>query len=350
MHKKEQIVSKFQNKLDFIKRKKAFVELGQRLSNIDEEVLKDVIDRSGYKNPWFTQDNIRLSLNGLINYLDEKRLNVWINKYDISNVLSKKVGLVMAGNIPLVGIHDMICVLISGHGLIAKMSSQDDVLIPFIVDELIKIEPEFKGKIEFVDRLKGMDAVIATGSNNTSRYFDYYFSKYPNVIRKNRTSIAVLNGEEKSNELINLGQDIFSYFGLGCRNVSKVYLPTGYGIEKLIPHLEDFKDLIHHNKYGNNYFYQRSIFLVNQTPHLDNGFSLFQQNENLASPISVLFYDYYDDVQELKNGLSTYKDQIQCVVSNMKDFENRVVFGKAQTPEISDYADGIDTMDFLSRI
>ena len=349
MHKKEQIVSKFQNKLDFIKRKKAFIELGHRLSNIDQEVLNEVIDRSGHKNPWFTQDNVRLSINGLISYLDEKKLNAWIAEYDIADDSPKKVGLVMAGNLPIVGIHDMICVLISGHGLIAKMSSQDDVLIPFITNELIKIEPDFKGAIEFVDQLKGMDAVIATGSNNTSRYFDYYFSKYPNVIRKNRTSIAVLNGEEKPEELSNLGHDIFSYFGLGCRNVSKVYLPSGYGIENLIPNLEEFKDLIHHNKYGNNYFYQRSIFLVNQTPHLDNGFSLFQQNENLASPISVLYYEYYDDVEGLKEGLLPYEDQIQCVVTKIGDFENRVAFGKAQMPEISDYADGIDTMDFLTK-
>ena len=246
--------------MNFIKRANAFLELGHRLKRVDQEILSEVIDHASYKNPWFTHDNITLSFNGLINYLDEKKLEVWLDKYDFSQVSSKNIGVVMPGNLPMVGIHDMICVLISGHKLLAKMSSQDDLLIPFIVDELIKIEPGFKDAIKFVDQLKKMDAVIATGSDNTSRYFDYYFSRYPNIIRKNRTSIAILNGEEKPNELKNLGQDIFSYFGLGCRNVSKVYLPLGYRIEELIPHLEGFKELVNHNKYGNNYFYKKLFF------------------------------------------------------------------------------------------
>ncbi len=336
--------------MDFIKRTNAFIELGSRLKNIDRKVFDEVIDRASYKNPWFTHDNVTLSFNGLINYLDEKKIGAWVDKYDFSQVSSKKIGVVMAGNIPMVGMHDMICILISGHRIIAKLSSQDDVLIPYIADELIKIEPEFKDAIEFVDQLKGMDAVIATGSNNTSRYFNYYFSKYPNIIRKNRTSIAILNGEENPTELKNLGQDIFSYFGLGCRNVSKIYLPQGYNIKELIDNLEGFKEVIHHNKYGNNYFYQRSIFLLNQTPHLDNGFTLFQQNENLASPISVLYYDYYSDVKSLNEQLLPFQDKIQCVVTNMEEIENRIEIGKAQMPEISDYADSIDTMDFLTNI
>lgn len=336
--------------MDFIKRTKSFVELGHRLKNIDHDILNEVIERASYKNPWFTCDNVRLSFNGLVQYLDENKFNAWLDKYDFSQISSKNVGIVMAGNIPMVGIHDMICVLMSGHKLIAKLSSQDDVLIPFIADELIKIEPEFKGAIEFVDLLKGMDAVIATGSDNSARYFNYYFSKYPNIIRKNRTSIAILNGNENTNELKDLGQDIFSYFGLGCRNVSKLYLPVEYDIKKLIPQLEYFKHIIDHNKYSNNYFYNKSIFLINQIEHLDNGFALFQQTEQLVSPISIIYYDFYNDLNSLKNQLISMKDKIQCIVSNEDIMGKSVQFGHAQMPEIWDYADHIDTMDFLSKI
>lgn len=317
---------------------------------MDPAILNEVIERASFKNPWFVSENVRLSIDGLIHYLEENKFRAWLEKYDLSQVSSKKIGVVMAGNIPMVGIHDLICVLISGHKLLAKLSSQDDVLIPFIVDELIKIEPEFRYYIEFVDLLKGMDAVIATGSDNTARYFDYYFSKYPNIIRKNRTSIAVLNGDENPDELKDLGQDLFSYFGLGCRNVSKLFLPKGYDIKLLIPHLEHYAHLSDHNKYSNNYFYHKSIFLVNQTEHLDNGFVLFQQNKNIVSPISVIFYDFYDDLKSLQTQLLPIQDKIQCIVSSMIFTENHVEFGKAQMPEIWDYADNIDTMNFLTEI
>ena len=256
----------------------------------------------------------------------------------------------MAGNIPMVGIHDMICVLLSGHKLFAKLSNQDDVLIPFLVNELIKIEPEFKDAIEFVDLLKGIDSVITTGSDNTSRYFDYYFSRFPKIIRKNRTSIAILDGNENLNELKDLGQDLFSHFGLGCRNVSKLFLPIGYDIKKLISELEYFNHIIDHNKYANNYFYNKSIYLVNQTKHLDNGFALFQHTEQLVSPISIIYYDFYDDIVVLKNDLLPLKYKIQCVVSNIDVIGKSVKFGKSQTPEIWDYADHIDTMEFLTKI
>ncbi|MCK5467478.1 MAG: acyl-CoA reductase [Cyclobacteriaceae bacterium] len=317
---------------------------------MDHDILNEVITRASYKNPWFTYDNVRLSFDGLVHYLEENKIGTWLTKYDLSQVSSKNVGVVMAGNIPMVGIHDMICVLISGHNLIAKLSSQDDVLIPFIADELIKIESEFKNSIQTVEQLKGVDAVIATGSDNSARYFDYYFSKYPNIIRKNRTSIAIINGDENTNELKDLGQDLFSYFGLGCRNVSKLFLPTGYDIKKLISHLENFKYIIDHNKYGNNYFYRKSIFLVNQIEHLDNGFALFHHSDQLVSPISVIYYDYYNDLNSLKKQLIPMKDKIQCIVSNEDIMDKSVIFGKAQMPEIWDYADHIDTLDFLTKI
>lgn len=336
--------------MNFIKRTNLFIELGRRLKNIDLVIYNEFIEQAFYKNPWFTAENIKLSFNGLIRYLEEDKIRTWLKRYDFTKVNPKNVGIVMAGNIPLVGVHDMICVLLSGNRLVAKLSSQDEILIPLIADELEKIDPEIKNYLKFVDKLKEVDAVIATGSDNTSRYFHYYFSKIPNIIRKNRTSIAVLNGDEKPDELKLLGTDVFSYFGLGCRNVSKIFIPEGYDIKVLISSFENFNHLINHNKYNNNYSYQRSIFLVNMTKHLDSGFALYQQCENLVSPISIIYYDYYKDIDSLKNLLLPIKNKIQCIVSRPGLFDESVKFGNAQNPEIWDYADNIDTMKFLCEI
>lgn len=336
--------------MDFIKRLNSFKELGHRIRKISHTQLDEVVNKASSNNPWFTGENIRLSLKGLQHYLEEDKLSSWAERYDHTVIPSKKIGVVMAGNIPLVGIHDMICVLLSGHALIGKLSSQDDVMIPFIANQLLDIEPGFKDKIHFVDQLKDIDAVIATGSDNTSRYFEYYFSKYPHIIRTNRTSVAILNGEEKPHELNALGHDMFSYFGLGCRNVSKIYLPLCKDINALIPHFEDFKYIIDHNKYRNNYQYNKSIFLVNMDIHLDNGFALFQQNKRLASPIAVIYYDYYQDLESLNQELLQIDHKIQCKVTGSKLVNDQVPFGKAQMPEIWDYADNIDTMDFLLNL
>ncbi len=336
--------------MDFIKITDSFLELRRRIKNLDQTILKEFIDAIPLQNPWFTPDNIRLSITGLLNYLDEDKLKKWLRNYNLTNIQPKKIGIVMAGNIPMVGIHDMICVLLSGHKLVAKLSSQDDVLIPFIANELIKIDPGFEERIEFVDQLKGMDAVIATGSDNTARYFNYYFSKYPNIIRKNRTSFAVLNGSESVESLKALSHDIFSYFGLGCRNISKIFIPVGYDITKLLDQFEAYNFLHDHHKYSNNYYYQKSILLVNQVSHLDNGFALFIKSDRLTSPISVIYYDFYADIDELKNDLFLIKDSLQCIVSEKDIIGNSVKFGKAQMPNIWDFADNIDTMKFLSKI
>lgn len=336
--------------MNFIKRTISFIELGNRLKKLSPDAYDQIIEKATYKNPWFTAENINLSLKGLINYLEEEKINAWLDHYKLKDSPKRKIGVVMAGNIPLVGIHDFICILLSGHKIIAKLSSQDDVLIPFIAKELIKIEPKFKPQIEFVDQLKGIDAVIATGSDNTSRYFKYYFGKYPNIIRKNRTSIGILDGNESKEDLKNLGDDIFSYFGLGCRNVSKLFLPGSISIEDIIPHFQDYKSIQDHNKYHNNYFYNKSILLVNQTEHFDSEFALFQENENLASPISMIYFEYYKDIEQLKNKLSHLNNKIQCKVSNIEAITDKVAFGKAQMPEIWDYADNIDTMDFLLNL
>lgn len=336
-------------KLDLKGRTVSFLELANRLKKLDRERLEVLYDDATYHNPWFTKENIKLAFQGLLTYLDEKTLTRWLEKYSFDEEKSLNVGVVMAGNIPMVGIHDMICVLLSGHHLIAKLSSQDEVLIKFISSELFAIAPEWKSRITFVERLKGIDVVIATGSDNTARYFNYYFSKIPHIIRKNRTSVAIINGQETKEELRYLGTDIFSHFGLGCRNVSKLYVKKGFDLKSLFPHWERFSYIGEHHKFHNNYHYQRTIMLVNQTPHLDNGFVIMQQNENLVSPIGVIYYEFYDQLEDLQNQLLLLNDKIQCVVTE-EDIPGKIKFGKAQMPDINDFADNIDTMEFLANL
>jgi hypothetical protein len=254
----------------------------------------------------------------------------------------------MAGNIPLVGFHDFLCALISGNNVQIKLSSKDSKLIKYLVGYIERIEPSFQGRITFKERLEGFDAIIATGSDNSARYFEYYFGKYPNIIRKNRTSCAILTDAESDQEIANLGIDIFSYFGLGCRNVSKLYVPTDYDFINLLSRLESFKEIIHHHKYCNNYDYQKSILLVNGVQHLDNGFLLLQENEKLVSPISVLYYERYVDESDLRNKLKVNAEKIQCIVGKVKPAE--IPFGQAQYPNVWDYADQIDTLKFLSEL
>jgi hypothetical protein len=218
----------------------------------------------------------------------------------------------------------------------------------FMTDSLINIEPQFQQAIRFADQLKNFDAIIATGSDNTSRHFEYYFSRYPNIIRKNRTSIAVLNGQETNDDLVLLGEDVFSYFGLGCRNVSKLFLPAGYPPEKLFSHWDTFAEIIHHHKFHNNYDYQKSILLVNQKPFLDNGFVLLEESEKLVSPIAVIYYEFYEDPGSLSERLAGISNKIQCVVGNTDNAT--VSFGQAQYPNVTDYADNVDTLHFLTTL
>lgn len=328
----------------------SFLELGKRLKAGNIKGIDSTIKLAEAKNPWFTQDNIDFALSGITTWLQADSVKSWISKYKVTTSNSKQIGVVMAGNIPLVGIHDAICVLMSGHSLKAKLSSQDDVLIPMLFNELIKINPAFSNKIEFVEKLSQFDGVIATGSDNTSRYFEYYFSKVPHLIRKNRTSIAILNGDESSETIRLLADDIFRYFGLGCRNVSKIYIPTGYDISKLFPDLDKYHNLTDHHKYHNNYYYHKSILLVNQIPHFDTGFALFRESPDLVSPIGTVFYEYYNNEKDLSNQLRPLISKIQCIVSNSSLYGANTSFGQAQHPQIGDYADQVDTMDFLLNI
>jgi hypothetical protein len=327
----------------------AFIALGNHLKELNEDTLLSLTDSAQNENPWFTQENVRLSLKGLTNFLNNDKLLRWTKGYNLNPAEPKTVALVLAGNIPLVGFHDLLSVLISGHQAQLKLSSKDSRLIQYILKHLIWLEPAFGNRIHIQENtIQNFDAVIATGSDNSARYFEYYFKKHPHIIRKNRTSCAVLTGLENEEQLKQLGHDIFSYFGLGCRNVSKIFIPKGYDLTSLLPHWESFNTTINHHKYFNNYEYQKSILLVNRNEFLDNGFLLLQENTRMVSPISVLYYEYYSEVNELNLKLEQDRDKIQCIVGN--NTGATVGFGKTQSPELWDYADQIDTLKFLSEL
>ncbi len=311
--------------------------------------LKSLITESYYHNAWFVEKSVRQALDALVFMLSDKRkIAAWRGNYPAVTANPKEVGVIMAGNLPAVGFHDFMCVLMSGHRFRGKLSSSDGELIPALADMLCAVLPDLKEEISFTDgALKNADAYISTGSNNSARYFEYYFGKYPHIIRKNRNALAVLKGDESPEQLHALGSDIFSFFGLGCRSVSKIYIPDQQFLMGLFPYFEHFADIIHHHKYKNNYDYRKSIFLVNKETHFDNGFLLVQENAAISSPVSVLHYEVYQDLDQLKKQLALQADQIQCIVANHGILPGTVCFGDAQNPDIEDYADGVDTMEFL---
>lgn len=325
----------------------AFVALGEELKTLTPDQKYEIFSRAGNTNPWFDERNVTNALNGIILLLNKDNLQDWLFVYDIKPITPKKVGVIMAGNIPMVGFHDFLCVLLAGHELYAKVSSEDSFLIKMLADRLTRLEPRFKEVIHFVDLLKEADAVIATGSDNTARYFEYYFAKKPHIIRKNRTSLGILAGNETATDFLDLGEDIFRYFGLGCRNVSKLFVPENYSFKSFFEAIEEFSYVLDHHKYQNNYDYNKSILLVNRSPHLDNGFVLLSESEQLVSPISVLFYQTYPDAAGLKNQLSAIQDKTQALVSAQGWYPGSIAFGQAQCPAVWDYADGVDTLAFL---
>lgn len=327
----------------------AFAKLQEKLISLDNDALDELAAKARSTNNWFTKESVQSAIDGLIKILDPESLTSWAAKYEIKDQ-QKNVGVVMAGNIPAVGFHDLLCVLISGNIAVVKLSSQDDVIIHFLLAELLKIEPEFESKIIIANQLKNIEAVIATGSDNTSRYFNFYFSKYPNIIRKNRTSCAVIKGDEDTADFQRLGTDIFLYYGLGCRNVSKLYVPEGYNFNLFYEGIASFEDIPHHHKYNNNYDYNKSIYLVNKEPHLDNGFLLLKSSSDMVSPISVIFYQEYSSTEHLTSLLNEQKEKVQCIVSKNKWWSNSLEFGQAQFPGVDDYADNVDTMQFLTTL
>lgn len=328
----------------------AYKKLGEFLGNPDEN-FRSLILSAKNSNAWFTVEEVEKALKSLSDMLNQQDLEKWFN--NITNTEKpKKVGLILAGNIPMVGFHDVISVLATGNIALIKLSTSDDKLLPAVLAELIKIEPLLESSIVYVDRLKDFDAVIATGSNNTSRYFDYYFGKVPNIIRRNRNSVAVLTGNETVAEISELGHDIFNYFGLGCRNVSKIFLPEGYEIKNFFEPLEQYKDIINHFKYNNNYDYNKSIYLVNSAVHYDNGFLLLKEDKSMSSPLAVLYFEYYKNLDEVSEKLRSEEERIQCVVTTapLALKTEKIAFGKSQTPRIWDYADNINTVLFLADL
>ena len=332
----------------------SFAHLGEILRNaLDDrsggysEQLNSLINNQQNINPWFTPENVRDALNAISKELTEENLISWTNAYPglKEKIKPVKVAVIMAGNIPLAGFHDFLSVLISGDHLLAKTSSKDPELIVRICNILCSINPGFRDIIEFSEGpLAEFDAMIATGSNNSSRYFEYYFGKYPNIIRRNRNSTAILEGYETDTELLDLGKDIFSYFGLGCRNVSKIYLPCGFDLSALLRNWDDFAGLIRHTKYANNYDFNKAVYLVNKERFYDTGYLLLKEDKALSSPVSVLHYEYYTSKTSLKQELDLLSEKIQCIVSR-----KFIPFGKAQSPKLWDYADGIDTIEFLLK-
>jgi hypothetical protein len=323
----------------------ALHQLGLYLKTIDVSELGALTERARAQNSWFNAENIKLGLDGVIRYLNAEVLTQWLSTVKGTDG-GKHVGIVMAGNIPFVGFHDLLAVLVTGNVALVKLSSKDSVLIPYLMETLARIEPRFRKQTEFVEQLKNIDAVIATGSDNSARYFEYYFGKYPHVIRKNRTSCAILRGRESREDLVQLGHDVFSYFGLGCRNVSKIYVPSGYDFKPMLESWDPYADIIHHHKYHNNYDYQKSIMLVNRVHFLDNGFVMITESERLVSPISVVYFEYYASDADLREKLDANADKIQCIVGSA--MPAIVPFGRAQYPALWDYADQIDTLKFLT--
>lgn len=328
----------------------AFIQLGKQLASLQEDTLKDLCLRAINENNWFTEINVRQAIAAWTNSLSEEKIHQWVAAFEFDTNQPKKIGLILAGNIPLVGLHDLLSVLISGHIAAIKLSSQDSVLIRFVINQLKSIESQFEYQIQIVEQLKEAEAVIATGSDNTARYFKHYFGQKPHIIRQNRTSIAILKGNEHDQELKALGRDIFTYYGLGCRNVSKIFVPKGFDLRQLIDGLMSYENTIDHHKYRNNYDYNKSIYLVNGEPHLDSGFFLMRETEDLISPISVLYYEYFDSEAQLALKLSTINDKIQCMVSKDSWYPNSLALGAAQQPELWDYADGVDTLEFLKSV
>jgi hypothetical protein len=348
-----------------ISRIAAFIELGKvlgrsadSLSLTDSDFIDDYPEfhksliAASESNPWFIPASIVSALNAWKESLTKEAINEWVKEYEISKkeTEARKVAVIMAGNIPFVGFHDFLCVLLSGHYFIGKLSSDDKILLPAISEVLCQIEPRFKKMIHFTgNTIRDFDAVIATGSNNTARYFEYYFSKYPHIIRKNRNGIAILSGNESDDSLRKLGSDICMYFGLGCRNVSKVFIPEGFAPEKLFTAIEPYKMIFNnHYKYMNNYSYQRSVLLLNKSPHLDNGVFILSESEHYSSPIPILYYEYYTTLESLNQKLNSDGDYIQCIATELFTNKKTVQPGRTQTPGLGDYADGIDTMKFLS--
>jgi len=336
--------------MDLSKRLKAFEKLGRTFKELSKDTSPPFLEEAVKLNPWFTEDFIKNALAALARNLENNSLEKWISSYPELEKTGKpkRIGVIMAGNIPLVGFHDMIAVLTSGNIFVGKPSSKDGGLHKIVADLLISIEPAFKDYLFISEKSpESVEAIIATGSDNSARYFEYHYRDIPHLIRNNRNSIAILDGNETREELKALATDIFEYFGLGCRNVSKLLIPQNYPLENLFEAWEGYKWLVNHQQYRNNYFHSRAILQTEGTPFFDSGFFLFEENHGLSSPIATVFFQYYSATKELLDFVQLHQDQIQCMVTQMNIPAQAVKPGQAQYPDLWDYADNIDTLKFL---
>ncbi len=323
------------------------VSLGEDIkTNIDNQPYISMYKKAEENNPWFLQKNIRYALKQILMWLDREKLTTFADKYK-SHSHKKNLAIVCAGNIPAVSFHDIICGLLSGYCIQVKLSSSDKIIIPFLLERMQKIEPL---PIEFEDKIKNFNVVIATGSNNTSLYFGSYFSKFPHIIRKSRSSLSVVTEKD---DITGIEDDIFMYFGLGCRNVSLLFLPHGYDTNKIKQRLCKYSHLIDFYKYKNNYDYYKALFEMNNADYTDTGFCLLRNEKNLHCPISAINYCFYQDINEIEDFILQHKEEVQCLVAQAYTslaFTDRVDFGKAQSPKLEEFADSVDTMSFLEQV
>lgn len=323
-----------------------FAKLGNYLLDNPEELQAEV-HRAYVYNNWFTKKNTEKALFNIATYfLNAEKLTSWLKNYTLpSTDKVKTIAIVSAGNIPLVAFHDILCVLITGNKLQLKLSEKDKILLPFLLNKLIEIDQSFSDKIEYCERLKNFDAIIATGSNTAAQHFQYYFGKYKNIIRKHRNAVAILDGTDTIQDIEALSDDIFDFFGLGCRNVSKIYVPENMDLEILKIGFEKQRNLMEHTQYMNNLDYQRTIYLMNQIPMLDVDFINIVENKSLYSPIACLHYERYKHKEEVENNLKLQQENIQCIIG-----KDTIPFGKSQQPSLSDYADNVDTLEFILSV
>jgi hypothetical protein len=326
-------------------------QLGKRLLAPEIELHEAVLRMTANNNAWFTIENQKKAIYEIAtHFLNKEKLENWVKNYVFTDGSApKRVGLVLAGNIPLVGFHDILCIFISGNISKIKLSDKDPFWLPYILGIMKDIDSNIADYFEITEGfLKNFDAVIATGSNNSARYFESYFGKYPHIIRKNRNAVAILRGSETAVNLALLGEDVFTYFGLGCRNVSKVFVPRYYNFHPLLEAFHEYRDIVNHDKYKNNFDYNFTLLILNKIKHEANGCILMREAAEIASPIAVLYFEYYDDLTDLKINLWQKRDEIQLIVAKEKvEGMPTFYFGEAQKPSLSDYADGVDTMKFL---
>ncbi|MFT3946050.1 MAG: acyl-CoA reductase [Agriterribacter sp.] len=322
------------------------------LKQLKQYILSDDIQwafakrTASQQNAWFTEEFIDDAVQNIVNcFLNEEKLAQWISHYKLpeQNTSPVNVGITMAGNIPLVGFHDFLCTFITGNQQTIKLSAKDSVLLKYLTDKLVEWNGTAAAFIQYKEILKGCDAYIATGSNNSARYFEYYFKKYPNIIRRNRTSVAIITGKETYEELLALSDDVYMYFGLGCRNVTKIYVPQHYDFIPLLEAFKKYDRVIENHKYKHNYDYHLAMHIINQKFYMTNGSIVLVEDNPVFSPISELHYQFYSNKDEIYQSLNP--EEIQCIAGNEK-----TPFGSTQQPQLNDYADGIDTMHFLLSI